>query len=97
MYVGKVIGKVVSTIKDARLTGISLVLVERLPEQNGRGKEIFVAADTIGCGEGNTVLLAAGSGARAAANLHNTPVDLAVIGVIDHADIPRETGKAKTK
>lgn len=97
MYIGKVIGKVVSTIKDPRLTGISLVLVERLPAREGRESEVFVAADTIGCGEGNTVLLSKGSALRSIANLQSTPVDLAVIGIIDSAELPQEPAKKKAK
>lgn len=97
MYIGKVIGKVVSTIKDPRLTGISLVLVERLPAREGRESEVFVAADTIGCGEGNTVLLSKGSALRNIANLQSTPVDLAVIGIIDSAELPQEPAKKKVK
>ncbi len=89
MYIGKVTGKVVSTIKDPRLTGISLVLVERLPAQVGQESEVFVAADTIGCGEGNTVLLAKGGAARMTSNLQDTPVDLAVIGIIDNCEFAR--------
>jgi len=97
MYIGKVIGKVVSTIKDPHLTGISLVLVERLPARAGLESEVLVAADTIGCGEGNTVLLTKGSAARTMANLQNTSVDLAVIGIIDNADPIWEAGKKKAK
>ena len=97
MYIGKVTGRVVSTIKDPRLTGISLVLVERLPARAGQESEVFVAADTIGCGEGNTVLLAKGSAVRAVASLQNPPVDLAVSGINDNAELPQETGKKKAK
>lgn len=97
MYIGKVTGKVVSTIKDPRLTGISFVLVERLPARAGQESEVFVAADTIGCGEGNTVLLTKGGAARMAANLQDTPVDLAVIGIIDNCELAQETAKKKGK
>src|SRR5262245_37094212 len=50
MYLGKVIGNVVCTIKDSSLDGSKLLLVKRLP--NG---PTVVAVDAVGAGAGETV------------------------------------------
>ena len=59
MYVCKVIGKIISTVKNEKLVGHSIVLVQAAA-LNDRGSleadgPVFAAADTIGCGEGNFV------------------------------------------
>ena len=68
MYVCKVIGKIISTVKNEKLVGHSIVLVQAAA-LNDRGSleadgPVFAAADTIGCGEGNFVLVTRGSNAR---------------------------------
>ena len=64
MYVCKVIGKIISTVKNEKLVGHSIVLVQAAA-LNDRGSleadgPVFAAADTIGCGEGNFVLVTRG-------------------------------------
>jgi len=44
---------------------------------------VFPAADTIGCGEGNFVLVTRGSNARYACKCAEAPVDMAVVGILD--------------
>ena len=88
MYICKVIGKVISTQKNEKLVGSSLVLVRvvSLSPKKGEtveGSEIFAAVDSIGCGEGNLVLVTSGSNARFACKNTDTPVDMAVVGIID--------------
>jgi len=46
-------------------------------------KEKIVAVDTIGAGIGEMVLVACGSAARIGCNLDNSPVDAAIVGIID--------------
>ena len=55
MYLGKVIGNVVCTIKDEALVGIRLMLVERL-----YGGGTVVALDAVGSGPGETVYVCRG-------------------------------------
>ena len=43
MYTGKVIGSVVSTIKDENLVGIKLLVVQMI--ENGKPTKLIVAAD----------------------------------------------------
>lgn len=88
MYICQVIGKVVSTIKNEKLTGASIVMVRKASlTRKGEvslGEEIFAAADTIGCGEGNLVLVTCGSNARFSCKDPSTPVDMAIVGILDN-------------
>ncbi len=87
MEIGKVIGQVVSTVKDEALPKTSLLLVEILQfdEKNKIEKQATqVAADTLGAGDGEWVLLVRGSSARMAGNFPKSPIDLYIVGIIDN-------------
>ena len=83
MYEGRVVGSVVSTVKDENLTGIKLLLVERI--ENGKPKGLIVSADgTRQAGAGDWVYLI---GSKEAGlpfpELERIPVDSSIIGFID--------------
>ena len=46
-----------------------------------------MAADIIGAGVGETVLVVGGSSARSAAGDMKTPVDATVVGIVDAQDV----------
>ncbi len=82
MTICKVIGSVVSTRKNENLIGCKFMIVQPL----GMGKdksEKFVAVDNIGAGIGETVLVAFGSAARIGCNMDNSPIDAAIVGIVD--------------
>jgi len=81
MIVGKVIGSVVSTRKMSTLVGNKFMVVEPL-QSTGEAKKI-IAIDNIGAGIGETVLVALGSAARIGSNMENSPIDAAIVGIVD--------------
>ncbi|NBB77913.1 MAG: ethanolamine utilization protein EutN [Verrucomicrobia bacterium] len=93
MYLGKVIGSVVSTKKDASMRGRKLLIVRPMlvdpddPTRFKAGGNTIVAIDTLGAGEGELVMFAQGSSARQADGLKQLPVDAAVVGLIDTVNI----------
>ena len=87
MYICKVQGKCVSTIKHQELAGYGLVTVQRLNAKGGLKEEVLVAVDPIGCSIGETVVTTSGSGARMALGSKESPVDLTIIGIVDSCDI----------
>ena len=88
MYLGKVIGTVVSTIKVPSLEGIKFLIVEKINQDLTAKKQTEVAVDTVGAGDGETVLVAKGSSARKAAGASsNVPVDAAIIGIVDTVEV----------
>ena len=52
-------------------------------------KSPLVAADTIGAGVGETVIVVGGSSARGAAGDNSIPVDATVVGIVDDLEIDR--------
>ena len=82
MELGRVVGQVVSTVRDPGLPNLTFLLVDIV---DGQGQVVLrhqVAADTIGAGEGEWVLLVRGSSARMILE-SKTPLDLSVIGIVD--------------
>lgn len=88
MRVAKVIGTIWSTRKDKRLNGYKMLIVQPVNVLDGSLDDApIVAADTIGAGVGETVLIACGSSARSAAGDMGVPVDATVIGIVDDQEI----------
>ena len=88
MYLGKVIGTVVSTIKVPSLDGSKFLIVEKINQDLTAKKQTEVAVDTVGAGDGETVLVAKGSSARKAAGASSkVPVDAAIIGIVDTVEV----------
>ena len=82
MIIGKVVGSVVSTRKSEKLVGSKFMIIEPVKTMSDSSEKI-VAVDTIGAGIGELVLVACGSAARIGCNLDNSPVDAAIVGIID--------------
>jgi microcompartment protein CcmK/EutM len=87
MLIGKVTGTVTATAKAERLTGQTLLVVDVVDARGAVTTPACVAADTVGAGRGDTVLLTQGSAARMAQGLSSAPVDMAVIAVVDRISI----------
>ena len=79
MIIGKVIGSVVSTRKNENLVGSKFMIVE---PTEGK-KEKIIAIDNIGAGIGEYVLVALGSAARIGCGKELSPIDAAIVGIID--------------
>lgn len=84
MYLAKVIGNVVSTTKNEKLTGLKLLLVQQidLTTMKNGGAPVIIA-DTVGAGEGEIVMVVSGGSARLTDETTGRPVDGAIIGIID--------------
>lgn len=82
MYVGRVVGKVVSTVKEENLAGIPLLIVRKI--ENGEEKELLIAADsTRMAGYDDLVYLIGSKEAGRIFRKKYTPVDAAIVGFID--------------
>lgn len=80
MKIGKVVGTVVSTRKYESMQGHKLLVIQNVLSG---ADERFVAADRIGAGIGQLVLVASGSAVQAALE-QPAPIDALVVGIVDH-------------
>ncbi len=79
MVIGKVVSRLVATRKYDELQGYKMLIIE---PYFGNNKEPFVAADTIGAGEGELVLVSFGSSVQYALD-KQAPIDALVVGILD--------------
>ena len=90
MQVAKVIGNIWATRKDDKLSGLKLLLVKPVDVlDEAVDKTPIVAADMIGAGVGETVIVVGGSSARNAAGDASVQVDATVVGIVDDLEIDR--------
>jgi len=87
MQTAIVIGTIVATRKDERLVGHKLLLAQPVDMDRNPIGEPVVAVDTVGAGIGEYVFFTEGTAARYAANQKESPIDAAVVGIIDSMDI----------
>ena len=84
MKIAKVIGNIWATRKEERLAGYKLLIVQPVNILDGSpDRAPIVAADMIGAGMGETVIIVGGSSARSAAGDMSVPVDATVVGIVD--------------
>ena len=91
MTLGKVVGTVVATRKEQTLEGLRLMLVRHIDAEGQETGGFVVAADAVGAGPGEMVLVAAGSSARQTQATNNRPVDAVIMAIVDTWDIGRDT------
>ena len=83
MILARVVGNVVATRKDPRLEGKKLLVLQVVTPHGAGQSRYVVALDTVGAGDRETVICVSGSSARMASGMKNTPVDTAVVGIVD--------------
>lgn len=101
MILGVVTGTVVATEKHYKLEGRKLLLVQPLGlDMKARGAPLL-AVDSVDAGDGDRVLVVLeGRSASMASGRSESPLDAAIVGVVDHVDVdvdamssPRESGR----
>ncbi|HIK28168.1 MAG: EutN/CcmL family microcompartment protein [Oscillatoriaceae bacterium SKW80] len=87
MQIAKVRGTVVSTQKDPSLKGAKFLLLQLLDEEGRPLSQYEVAADIVGAGIDEWVLVTRGSAARQTQGSENRPLDALVVAIIDTVSV----------
>ena len=87
MILCRVIGHVWATKKEPNLEGLKLMVVQ---EDEPKTDKTYVAADVVGAGIGERVIVVSGSTARKAFGNDDIPADMAIVGIIDSVEIDRK-------
>jgi len=87
MTLGKVVGTLVATRKEATLDGLKFMVVKTLdPEGRETGGHV-IAVDAMGVGPDELVLIASGSSARQTVATQNRPCDAVIMAIVDSWEI----------
>ena len=87
MLIARVVGDVVSTIKDDKIVGRKLLIVREVTTENEIVGKPVVAIDTVDAGIGDVVLIAQGSSARQTTSTKDTPTDAVIMAIVDSLDV----------
>jgi ethanolamine utilization protein EutN len=83
MNLGRIVGTVVATRKDPSLLGVRLLLLQPLDDQLEKLGGVIVAADPISARTGDVVMWVGSREASLALENKFSPVDAAVVGLVD--------------
>ena len=89
MYLGKVVGSVWATAKNASITGKRLLVIQPLtPELRPTGKHL-ICYDAVGAGAGELIYWVRGFEARFPFLPEDVPADTTVVGIVDEVHVQR--------
>ncbi len=89
MILAKVIGNVVSTVKNQRYEGGRIMLCREITPDGTETKNTLLALDSVDAGEGDVVIVAreGWSASTAATGKPGAAIDSAIVGVVDFIDL----------
>ena len=90
MQLARVVGEVVSTMKDANLDGLTLLVLQPLAASGEAAGRTLVAIDSVGAGVGENVFFVRGREAAFPFYPAEPPTDAAIVGIVDHWDVEPE-------
>jgi len=90
MQLGRIIGNVVCTMKNASLEGHRLLLVQPIDRHGGDKGRPFVAVDSVGAGAGETIYWCRGREASFPFLPNDVPTEATIVGIVDSIHIPGE-------
>ena len=87
MLLARVVGTIVATRKDPRLEGKKLLVLRHVSPEGDDQPGYVIAVDTVGAGYREKVIAVSGSSARLARGCQDSPVDAAIIGIVDELEL----------
>lgn len=90
MLLGRVAGTMVASRKEASMEGLKFLLVRHVDVENSDLGSFVVAADAVGAGVGEVVLVATGSSARQTEATRDRPCDAVIMAIVDTWEVGGE-------
>lgn len=83
MILGRVIGNVVTVVKDPSYIGFKLMVVQEMNIDATYESNFYISADIIGVGTDEIVLVTNGTSSRATDETYEKPIDSVIIAKIE--------------
>ena len=87
MQLARVIGEVVSTMKDPNLVSLKMLVLQPLAASGEPSGRTLVAIDSVGAGVGENVFFVRGREAAFPFYPVEPPVDASIVGIVDRWDV----------
>ncbi len=94
MQLARVIGTVVSTVKNETLEGRKILIVQTLNADLELKGKPMIALDAVGAGEGELIFWCRGKEASFPFKRDSTPTDCTIIGIVDSDAHIYKSGKS---
>ena len=92
MFLGRIVGRVVSTMKNPSLEGKKILIVQPIDPHGKDHGEKILALDSVGAGSGEVVYFCRGREASFPFSPEEIPTDRTIVGIIDRIDLhPKHT------
>ena len=91
MFIGKVVGSLWATRKTENTSGVKFLIIQPYNLNKAPNTDTIVAADNLGAGEGELVMVAYGRAARMAIGNDDMSIEAAVIGIIDEYTVDKDS------
>ena len=90
MFIGRVVGSLWATRKTANTDGMKFLIIQPQNLNKAPNTDTVVAADILGAGEGEIVMVAYGRAARLAVGKDDISIEAAVVAIIDGYEVKSE-------
>ena len=90
MLLGRVAGTLVASRKEPSMEGLKFLVVRYLDVENEDTGSFVVAADAVGAGVGEVVMVATGSSARQTEATRDRPCDAVIMAIVDTWEVGGE-------
>ena len=90
MLLGRVAGTLVASRKEPSMEGLKFLVVRYLDVENQDATGFVVAADAVGAGVGEVVMVATGSSARQTEATRDRPCDAVIMAIVDTWEVGGE-------
>ena len=87
MFLGKVIGRIWSTIKNPGLDAQRLLLIQPITPSGGSTGKVIICTDSTGAGAGETVYWVRGREASFPFTGREVPSDATIVGIVDEINV----------
>lgn len=87
MFLGKVVGSVWATQKETGMENLKLLMVQPIDANERESGQLVIAADRIGAGVGERVIVSRGTPARILFGQGNAPIDAVIVGIVDSFEV----------
>ena len=83
MLLGRVVGTLVASRKEATMEGLKFLVVRQIDVDESDTSGYVVAVDGVGAGVGEVVMYATGSSARQTVATRDRPCDAVIMAIVD--------------
>jgi len=89
MFLAKVVGNVVSTVKDPQLAAKKILIVQPIDKTGKNIGQKVIALDSVGAGAGETVYYCRGREASFPWHPNEVPNDATIVAIVDSINLKK--------